>query len=331
MAGGSFLARLFGGADRRPDPDPLPGQGGYNLGPGPYGATGFPGSTSAAPRAYAQTTGRAKLPPRHGVALEGSEVRQVSGRGDVGRPSASPRATPRVELPRSRAAAELQRDDREFYGGPVLRTRPGANTAGGNTLGRDGDPGNSVRDTETPMTQRQPQISVGTPGAGNVRNEIAQRYKGVPGQVRAYRSSPRGELTAAGEGPSMDSGFSEVMVPSRFVFAGGGVQTWGMLRRMPYSGPGNGSRGAHLNGSRYYATGQDDQFVNGGAGQYGYRASGRGGGMKRPVSYTEPPPWTSGFYDTTSDQPDAGQGPAGPRVHVSPSGGRASNRTGRRG
>lgn len=330
MAG--LVARLFGGRQRPPDPDPLPGQGGYALGPGPYGATGFPGSTSAAPRAYPQDTQAAKLPDRHGVPTRGTEVRQVSSRGDIGRPSASPRATPRLRLPRSGAAEELQREPAEFYGGPMLRTVPGANdTAGANPLGRDGLPQHSVRDTETPMASRQPQIGVGTPGASNVRNEVTQRYKARPGEMHTYRSAPRGELTAAGGGPGPDQGMTEVTVPSRFVFAGGGNQTWVMDRRMPYTGPGNGSRGAHLNGTRYYGTGQEDQFLNGGAGQYGYRAAGRGGGPKRPVSYTEPAPWTSGFYDTNTDQADAGQGPAGPRVHVSPSGGRASNRTGRTG
>jgi hypothetical protein len=124
------------------------------------------------------------------------------------------------------------------------------------------------------MTQRQPQISVGTPGAENVRNEVAQRYKEAPGRVRTYLSAPRGDLAGEGGGP-LGQVASPVSVPSRFVFAGGGVQTWTATRRMPYSGPGNGARGAHLDGRRYYATGQDDQFVNGGRGQYGYRASGR--------------------------------------------------------
>lgn len=327
MAG--LIARLFGGAARPPDPDPLPGQGGYALGPGPYGATGFPGSTAAAPRAYGQTTEAAKLPVRHGVPLEGTETRQVSGRGDTGRPSASPRATTRVTLPRSRAAAELQREPAEFYGGPKLRTdAPVNDTAGGNLLGRDGVGANSVRNTETPVTKRQPQIGVGTPGAENVRNQIAERYKAVPGQTRQYLSAPRGELAGEGGG-KRDQAVSPVSVPSRFVFEGGGNQTWSVQRDMPYNQ--GGHRGAALNGSRYYGTGQDDQFVNGGQGQYGYRAAGRGGGVKRPVSFTEPAPWTSGFYDTTADSADAGQGGAGPNVHVSPAGGRASNRTGRTG
>ena len=47
----------------------------------------------------------------------------------------------------------------------MLGTSPGLNdTAGGNLLGRDGVAPNSVRHTETPMTLRQPQISVGVPG-----------------------------------------------------------------------------------------------------------------------------------------------------------------------
>src|SRR5260221_7529479 len=44
MAG--VMAALFGGGKTPPvDTNPLPGIGGYALGPGPAGQTGFPGST----------------------------------------------------------------------------------------------------------------------------------------------------------------------------------------------------------------------------------------------------------------------------------------------
>jgi hypothetical protein len=97
---------------------------------------------------------------------------------------------------------------------------------------------------------------------------------------------------------------------------------------MPYGGVGNGARGAHLNGQRYYATGQDGQFVNGGMGEYG---AARKAGGKRPVSFTEPAPWSSQFYDTTEQVQSGAQSQAPAAVYVSPSSGRASNSTGRRG
>ncbi|MGH7240543.1 MAG: hypothetical protein ACREHG_10860 [Candidatus Saccharimonadales bacterium] len=46
MAG--IIQALFGGKSRPPDPEPLPGQGGYAYPRGPYGETGFPGSAPGA-------------------------------------------------------------------------------------------------------------------------------------------------------------------------------------------------------------------------------------------------------------------------------------------
>lgn len=48
------IAPLFGGK-KRPEDDPLPGIGGYDLPRGPYGEGGFPGSTSASPPTHTQT------------------------------------------------------------------------------------------------------------------------------------------------------------------------------------------------------------------------------------------------------------------------------------
>jgi hypothetical protein len=101
---------------------------------------------------------------------------------------------------------------------------------------------------------------------------------------------------------------------------------------MPYAGRGDGARGANLNGQRYYATGQADQFFNAGMGDYGIRRI-SGGGVSRPVSFTEPAPWTANFYDTTAEVGTTaapGANAQSPNmVYVSPSGGRASNSTGR--
>ena len=44
MAG--LIRALFGGRTRPPDPDPLPGVGGYRMPTGRTGAGGFPGSTA---------------------------------------------------------------------------------------------------------------------------------------------------------------------------------------------------------------------------------------------------------------------------------------------
>jgi hypothetical protein len=96
---------------------------------------------------------------------------------------------------------------------------------------------------------------------------------------------------------------------------------------MPYGGRGDGARGAQLSGQRYYATGQSGAFWNAGQGDYGI-ARERGG--KRPVSFTEPAPWTTDFYDTTAGVAGQSTGQSPSTVYVSPSAGRASNSTGRR-
>jgi hypothetical protein len=97
---------------------------------------------------------------------------------------------------------------------------------------------------------------------------------------------------------------------------------------MPYAGRGNGARGADLNGQRYYAAGQGDQFWNAGQGDYG---AARKAGGKRPVGFTAPAPWTTNYYDTTPEMQNAQAGQAPNAVYVSPNAGRASNGTGRTG
>jgi hypothetical protein len=156
--------------------------------------------------------------------------------------------------------------------------------------------------------------------------------------MHSYRSAPRADQApvlpggqAADGNVRADLVAQEVMVPSRFVMPGG--QTgWSVQRRMPYTGRGDGARGAQLSGQRFYGTGQQEQFWNAGQGNYGI-ARQQGSGSKRPVSFTEPAPWTQNFYDTTSEvgTADAPGSPTqgGHAVYVSPSAGRASNSTGR--
>lgn len=344
MAG--LIAALFGGRKRPPDPDPLPGVGGYRMPRGQTGAGGFPGSTAS------RRTFGGRNPRTVGIRADTNtgwesglsdtpQVRQSTYRGDEPRAAlAGPRATPTVTTPQPVIAQRMQATPATFFGGPQLRTGPGNNTVGGNPLGRaQRAGGHSVRDTETAATGCEPVIGVGTPGAQNVRNTIAQRYKAVPGQEHTYMSAGRADQAPttrngqAGDGSARpDQRSSPVTVQSRFVFPGGGNLSWSVLREMPYGGRGDGARGAALSGQRYYATGQSDQFWNAGQGDYGI-ARARGG--KRPVSFTEPAPWSANYYDTTesvgtTDAP--GQATQAPNlVYVSPSAGRASNGTGRTG
>lgn len=344
MAG--LIAALFGGKSRpQDDTNPVPGIGGYAMGPGPAGQSGFPGSTGATRTMRGRNARLAKVRSDTNTGWEsglGSDTvtQQSSYRAEVhGSNIANPRNTPTVTTPKGQIRQTMQGQPGEWYGGPMQHTGPGNNTAGGTPMsGARRAGGHSQRDTTTPWTQAQYPIGGEAPGSANVRNQIAQRYKARPGEVRTYRSAaradqapvlPRGQNADGNVKPELAS--QEVSVPSRFVMPG--AQTgWSIQRRMPYTGPGDGARGAHLSGQRYYGTGQQDQFWNAGQGNYGI-ARQRGG--KRPVAFTEPAPWTANFYDTTSEvgTTDAPGTPTqgGQQVYVSPSAGRASNSTGRMG
>lgn len=341
MAG--LIAALFGGRSRPPDPDPLPGQGGYRMPTGRAGETGFPGSTGQTRTLKGTNPRIAEVRADTNTGWESGPgtatvERQESYRGDVpGASTRNPRATGTGRTPQGQLRQVMQTNDpSEFYGGPALRTGPGNDTAGGNPGTRAF---HGVRSTETPPARREPVIGAGTPGSANVRNTYAQRYRNAPGQVHTYQSASRpDQAPVARNGQAADGSVkpdevsSPVSVPNRFVFPGGGNITWSVLREMPYGGRGDGARGAALSGERYYATGQADQFWNGGQGDYGVSRL-RGG--RRPVSFRQPAPWSANFYDTTADvgTPDApGPGGQSPNaVYVSPAGGRASNSTGRTG
>jgi hypothetical protein len=339
------IKALFGGRSRPQDnTNPAPGIGGYAMGPGPAGQSGYPGSTAATRTMRGRNARLAKIRSDTNTGWEsgpGTEgvTRQASYRAEThGSRIANPRTTGTVTTPKGQLRQNMQSEPGEHYGGPMMRTGPRNNTAGGTPMsGAARAGGHSQRDTTTPWIRAQYPIGGEAPGSQNVRNQTAQRYHNAPGQMHTYRSAARADQAPVNQSGQASDGnvkpnlvAQDVTVPNRFVMPG--AQTgWAILRDMPYGGSGNGSRGAKLNGQRYYGTGQSDQFWNAGQGNYGIERH-RGG--KRPVAFTEPAPWTANFYDTTSEvgtsdapgQPTQG----GQAVYVSPSAGRASNGTGRR-
>lgn len=335
------IAALFGGRNRPPDTDPAPGIGGYAMGPGPTGDYGYPGSTSQT-RTYKGNNPRvAKVRADTNTGFEQAlssepQTRQHSYRGDIpGANISNPRLTPTATSAQPLLTELMQSTPATLEGGPLLKTGPGNETAGGRPGRRSGAlGGHDVQQGQTLWSQAQHPIGGEAPGAENVRNEVAERYKAAPGQVHTYRSSARADQApllrsgqAADGNVHPDLATTEVSVPNRFVLPGAQI-TFAVQREMPYGGRGDGARGAQLNGHRYYATGQSDQFANAGMGNYGI-ARERGLNHRRPVGFTEPAPWTSSFYDTTGQVQD-GTAPQAPQnVYVSPSGGRASNGTGR--
>ncbi len=344
MAG--LIAALFGGKPRHEDiARPVPGIGGYAMGPGPAGQSGYPGSTSATRTMRGRNARLARVRSDTNTGWEsglGSETvtQQSSYRAEThGSRIQSPRDTPTVTTPLGQLRQNMRGQAGEFYGGPMQRTGPGNNTAGGVPMtpaARAG--GHSQRDTTTAWIRAQQPLGGQAPGSENVRNQIAQNYKAKPGDVRTYRSAARADQAPVLPGGQAVDGnvkadlvCQDVTVPSRFVMPGA-TTGWSIQRRMPYTGRGDGARGAQLSGQRYYGTGQSDQFWNAGQGNYGIERQ-RGSGNKRPVAFTEPAPWTQNFYDTTNEvgTSDAPGTPTqgGQAVYVSPSAGRASNSTGR--
>lgn len=336
------IAALFGGRNRPPDTDPAPGIGGYAMGPGPTGDYGYPGSTGQTRTFRGNNPRGALVRADTNTGFEQAlsdtpQVRQASYRGDIpGANISNPRATPTTTSRQPLLTDLMQSTPATLEGGPLMRTGPGNNTAGGRP-GRRGAAtagGHDPQQSQTLWSQAQYPLGGNAPGAENVRNQVAQRYKAAPGQEHTYKSAARADQApllrkgqAADGNVHPDLATTDVSVPSRFVMAG--AQTgFAVLREMPYGGRGDGARGAQLNGHRYYAQGQQDQFWNAGQGDYGI-ARERGLNHRRPVGFTEPAPWTSNFYDTTGQVQDGTTPQAAQNVYVSPAGGRASSGTGR--
>lgn len=283
---------------------PEPGIGGYDYPRGPYGQTGFPGSTPASRRTHSQ--------------------------GRDGRKDRAGQDQPVGGQPYGRLAGQQA----EYYDLPPHR--PG------------GDPSQPLarQMRSTSPERRMTPVIGGAPGSQNVRNKIAQRYKAVPGQVRAYRPAPNpGKTGARAAGPSRyhpdvrvhgepdgspvpgmapQPGPPFVTVPSRYVSHEGSQEGYAVDRPLlfarggtpaPYPAGYDGNvhvRGGRLTGQRYFGTLADQQKIGLDSDAYGIAR--RRGPRHRPVRFELPAPHAANFYDVA---PDPGtQSPD--RIHKSP-------------
>lgn len=267
---------------------PLPGIGGYDYPRGPFGATGFPGSTPASPRTHTEAR------PEGARGLRQLTVTQNQAEW-VLLPTRRANGTPRQ--PRAR----------------------------------------QMRSTSP--EQRMTPVIGGAPGSQNVRNQVAQRYKAVPGQLHTYRVSPNpGKTGARLDAPSRyhpgtfvhghpdgkpipgqppQSGLGPmVTVPSRFVSAEGAQEGYAVNRPLLFAKGGTPApypqgyagnehvRGARMTGQRYVGALADQQRI--GLPSDAYGLSRARGPRHRPVSFQQPEPWTANYYD----QPPEARRPA---------------------
>jgi hypothetical protein len=304
------IARLLGGT---PDPNrPGAGEGGYTYPRGPMGQTGYPGSAPQAPPTKSQVPGdgdRKLGPPRrvrHRANITISAPDDVIGPEDGGGQGLQQDVTANQQ-------AWAAQPPRAPSGQP--QQPPAIITGTGTEADRD-------YTTVRHIAATAPQLGTGIPGNQNQRNS---RYYGGRQAAAGLPSSPAyngGGPFPAPVQPDLDP-VAEAG-ENRFVYQGGGVQSWEVERDIPlrvharpaaYTGaPSN--RGADLSGERAFWTGLPEIQVNAGAGKYGQRK--KEGPLHRPTTFRQPAPWSANFYDTSAAEQQGTQKQAADMVYVSP-------------
>lgn len=321
--------RRYGLKAKSPRPGvPLPGLGGYDYPRGPYGATGFPGSTPAATPTHTQT-------------VQGRKDRQLTPTQvwvrDTG-PHAADVGPVRVPRPQP-SYSEV-----EFI--------PGTTDPASTYVRPDGSPrlprARQMRSTSA--ERRMTPVIGGAPGSQNVRNQVAQRYKARPGDLHTYRAAPNPGKTGARldgvsqyhpgqmvhgdpDGKPIPGMASQpgappgVTVPSRFVSAEGSMEGYAMDRPLQFDKGGVAGypssytrftgnqhpRGGRLTGQRYFGDRADQAQIGLPSDAYGIARA--RGPRHRPVRFEQPAPWTVNYYDTA---PEDATAQAADMIHVSP-------------
>jgi hypothetical protein len=258
---------------------PLPGAGGYDYPRGPVGATGFPGSTPAAPPTHPQTP-------------EGQKgARQTHGEQVThGVPQWSP--------------TQNQDEWDRFLGPDGLPYNPRA---------RNQPLATGYERRTDPPINRTP------PGGQKLRNTVALKVHAIPGPARQYLSAPnpgkQGGLPARDGSAGYDNDAGTVVggqpgtvtVPSRLVLPpdsdGYAVQRPIPIRTHAFPPGYSGDRhlrGAILSGERYMGPLRDQQQI--GLNSDAYGISRRRGPRHRPVRFERPAPWSANYYDVAPEQ-----------------------------
>jgi len=294
---GTYSKRRHGLKPKSPRPGvPLPGVGGYDYPRGPYGATGFPGSTPAAKTTHAQTT-------------DGRRDRQLTASANQDEwallPTRRMDGSPRQ--PFARTGAETRAEQRMT---PVIGGAPGSQ---------------NVRNTIAQRWKANPALWRGykpspNPGKTGAARDGQATYHpdtfvyGVPDGV------PIPGVPGNIAGP-------EVTVQSRFVSDEGSQEGYAVNRPLQFAKGGVAGypssfvsftgnqhlRGARLTGQRYFGAIQDQQEIGLPSDAYGIARA--RGPRHRPVRFEQPQPWTANYYDS----PPESATQAADMVHQSPS------------
>jgi len=325
---------------------PQPGTGGYAYPPGPFGATGYRGSTSAAA-------------PTHSQGRDGRKDPQYQGRPTLNATSIRARDTgPEFDDVSVWAVPKPQPSPSQH------EFTPGTEAENGNRyLRRDGTPRQPfARQKRSTSSERRmtPIIGANAPGSQNVRNTIAQRYKADPSKVREYKPAPNPGKTGAhlnGKSqyhpdqqvygqpggkpiPGMDSTTANdnpVTVQSRYVSHEGAQEGYAMNRDLAFTKGGKPAgypatyegvrhlRGGRLTGNRYFGEIDEQQQIGLPSDSYGIAR--KRGPRHRPVKFEVPAPWSANYYDLPphegTQSPDM--------IRRSPGGGRRASTRVRRG
>jgi len=326
-----YHKRRQGLKDRTPRAGvPLPGVGGYDYPRGPFGATGFPGSTPAARKTKTQGPDGRKdtqqTPTQVQAEWTGPEFQNPW-------PVEVPKPQPSYSQNPFRPGNAPQRGNRFLRGNGSPRqafARTGEETASEHRM--------------TPVIG----LPVGTQPK-SVRNTVAQRWKAQPQLWRTYRASPNPGKTGAvlnapasqhpgtfvyghpdGKpvpGMQANPGFPPmVTVQSRYYSLEGNQEGYAMNRAEAFTKGGTPApypssytfyvgnlhlRGGRLTGDRYFGNLSEQQQIGLPTDAYGIARA--RGPRHRPVRFESPEPWTQNYYDVSGDDstpPDM--------VHVSP-------------
>lgn len=279
MAG--LISALFGGK-KRPETNPLPGVGGYDMPRGPTGEGGFPGSTSASPSVHPQTP-------------DGRRDRQLTPEDAQNEwkylPTRRINGTPRQPYARNKKQA----NDTYTPSTPII---------GGNAPGSQNVRNSVAQKYKATPGQMREYLSSPNPAknggqtSGNTDNGVVIGGEPQPVVVNSRYVSPEG----AQEGFAADR-----QIPYRIHERPGGY------RGAP------SVRGADLSGQRYTMAGKEN--VNqGGHGSFGIAR--KRGPLHRPVRFEMPGPWTANYRDEAPDegshQPNMVRRPSGGPTKTKP-------------